>query len=51
MRRHHNDALERLQQQSDALLYALRYQKDKGDSDETAVDRVRHDVQCTHLWI
>lgn len=40
VRRHHNDALARLQQQSEALLFALNYQKNKGTADETAVDQV-----------
>jgi hypothetical protein len=41
VRRHLNDALQRLQQQSDTVLYALNYGKNRGAADESAVDQVR----------
>lgn len=39
VRRHHNDALQRLKDQSDALLYALNYQKAKV-ADEGVMEQV-----------
>ena len=39
--RHHNDALQRLAEQSDALLYALNFQHQGRTADETAVEQVR----------
>lgn len=39
VRRHHNEALQRLHEQSEALLYALNHHKTKGH-DETAVEQV-----------
>jgi hypothetical protein len=41
VRRDLNDALDRLKQQNEALLYALNYGKNRGAADETAVDQVR----------
>ncbi len=40
MRRHHNDALARVKEQSEALLLALDYQKERGGADEDAVAQV-----------
>lgn len=40
VRRHHKDALDRLAQQSEALLYALNHFKTKG-ADGTVFDQVR----------
>ncbi len=42
-RRHHKDALERLNQQSEALLYALNQFKTKG-ADDTVFAQVRGHV-------
>ncbi|MEW5303376.1 MAG: hypothetical protein WDW36_006076 [Sanguina aurantia] len=40
VRRHHNEALQRLHEQSEALLYALNHHKSKGH-DETAVEQMQ----------
>lgn len=40
VRRHHNEALDRMKEQSDALLHALNYQKSRGEADEDAVSQV-----------
>ncbi len=48
VRRHHRDALDRLTQQSDALLYALNQFKTKG-ADATVYDQVRQ--ESGRLWV
>lgn len=40
VRRHHNDALARVKEQSEALLNALSQQKARGEADEDAVEQV-----------
>lgn len=41
VRRHHNEALARVKEQSEALLHALSYQKGRGEADDDAVLQVR----------
>ena len=48
VRRHHKDALDRLQQQSEALLYALNHYKSKG-ADATVVEQVG--LPPPRLWV
>ncbi|KAL6758104.1 hypothetical protein V8C86DRAFT_2603588 [Haematococcus lacustris] len=47
VRRHHNDALARLQQQSEALLFALNHQQTRGTADESAVDQMKAVAEAT----
>ncbi len=49
VRRHHKDALDRLAQQSEALLYALNHFKTKG-ADGTVFDQVRGDAGPLAPW-
>ncbi len=39
VRRHHNDALERLKQQSDTLLHLLNLQRNRGSADDSVLEQ------------